>query len=264
MLNVYAFPDFVLFLFVFPFIAAIFASPIAFKLYSTKWNAGKSADAITRTSDQVASFLPTMVSVTNVLLAFLLVQASVNISNTQALLDEEASKINNLDRYLVRYRSPETDILRPILVSYTNSVIHDEWPRADKRTWDLNINRDLHSLSVALQQLSPTTEGQKALLPQMIASLDRISDLRFGRHRKAVTPLLPNSYWLAFGALLILTGGVASFLEATVGRLVMMLAAAGGVSILISLLFIAQNPFLGGISVTPDAFHATLTSMGRR
>ena len=61
-------------------------------------------------------------------LAFSLVQVIDNLHQVDALASKEAAYINNLDRLLTRYGTPEVTVIRGTLLAFSKSRVEEDWP----------------------------------------------------------------------------------------------------------------------------------------
>jgi len=72
-----------------------------------------------------------IITLSGLLIGFLLNQAQSNFREVQSLVSQEAGRINNLDRLLTRYGDPAVAIIRKELFEYMNSIVNDEWPKLE-------------------------------------------------------------------------------------------------------------------------------------
>lgn len=69
----------------------------------------------------------TLFTMTSLVLAFSLVQADINFRQAEAAVSAEASRIDQLDRLLTRYGDHTAEEVRPLLRTYAQSIVQDEW-----------------------------------------------------------------------------------------------------------------------------------------
>ncbi len=68
-----------------------------------------------------------IITLSGLLIGFLLNQAQSNFREVQTLVSQEAGRINNLDRLLTRFGDPAIAPMRAELFDYMNSIVNDEW-----------------------------------------------------------------------------------------------------------------------------------------
>ena len=72
---------------------------------------------------------------------------------------------------------------------------------------------------------------------------------------------LPPIFWEAIALLTVLLVGFAAFVEPRRARAMSLGGLGAGLALLIALVFIFDQPFLGDVSVTPDAIVKALSAM---
>jgi hypothetical protein len=75
---------------------------------------------------------------------------------------------------------------------------------------------------------------------------------------------LPPIYWEVIGFLLALLVGFAAFVEPRRGRVLSLGGLGAGLALLVTLVFIFDQPFLGNVSVRPDPIVKALQIMHAR
>ena len=68
------------------------------------------------------SLFGSIITLSGLLIGFLLNQAQMNLREVQSLVSQEAGRINNLDRLLTRYGDPAVAVIRKELFEYMNSI----------------------------------------------------------------------------------------------------------------------------------------------
>jgi hypothetical protein len=213
-------------------------------------------------ADYIIRAQATLIAVTGMVLAFSLVQAQGNIRRAEELVAKEASIINTLDRLLLRY-GEQGAALRPLLRSYTTSVIEDEWPALRDGQSSPACSARLTSLSDAVYQLDPQTGRQVTMYGEMIKSLDEMADEREHRISAANLKLHPGFWMITFLLGLILVA-LSTAIEA-VGYHTASIAAQGlALALLAALVFSSDRPFKGNISVSPAPIVKALAAMSAR
>ena len=78
------------------------------------------------------SLFGSIITLSGLLIGFLLNQAQMNLREVQSLVSQEAGRINNLDRLLTRYGDPAVAEIRSELFQYMNSIVNNEWPNLER------------------------------------------------------------------------------------------------------------------------------------
>ena len=97
-----------------------------------------------------------LISLCTLVLAFSLVQAIGNFRLVNTEVATEAAQINNLDRLLLRFNSPEANDVRQHLLAYAKSIVEDDWPAL--------INAGSSEKTTAL--FKPISKGIIAIAPK--------------------------------------------------------------------------------------------------
>src|SRR3954453_13950661 len=116
------------------------------------------------------------------------------------------------------------------------------------------------SLVVAIQ---PTPGRESAIYADLMKTTDQLAESR--EDRLGATDLgLPPIYWEVIGVLLALLVGFAGFVEPQRGRVLSLGGLGAGLALLVTLVFIFDQPFLGDVSVRPDPIVRALQMMHAR
>lgn len=197
---------------------------------------------------------------TGLIVGFLLQNGQDNLRYVENLVADEAGRINNLDRLLLRFGDDQALEVRTILVQYVESTINKEW--AD--LWNGQGNNQTHMLWRAISQkifeLNPKTPKQLSLYSEIIEKAEEVSESRESRIDKA-TDRLSNIFWVVIG-LLIVSLALINTLRFQSNELIfantIVPAALGG---LVSLLVILDQPFKGESCIQPKALRKVLASI---
>jgi Protein of unknown function (DUF4239) len=211
-------------------------------------------------SDVVRASMTPIIGFTGVVLAFSLVQAQGNLRNTQTTVALEAEQLDQLDRLLANYGT-DLSAVRQSARDYVQSVISDEWPKLIRHESSDRSATLFRSLAQQVLMIQPETARQNVLYGNLVSivnqlALSRQNRLSEGRLR------LPSVFWQVIASLTVLLAMFAGFVDL---RHALTLGGMGaGLALLISLVFIFDQPFLGDVSVTPVPFAQTLQIMTAR
>ena len=214
-------------------------------------------------SDSVSDFaratMTPITGFTGVVLAFSLVQAQGNLRSVQKTVNMEALQLNQLDRLAISY-GPDLTAVRQTARDYAQSVVSDEWPRLRQHSYSPR-DRSYSACSQRVLSIQPTVARENIIYGDLVRMTDQLAESR--EERLASSDLaLPPIFWDVIGSLTILLIIFAGFVNA---RHAMSLGGLGaGVALLISLVFIFDQPFLGDLSVKPTAIVNVIQIMNAR
>ena len=214
-------------------------------------------------TDFVIRTQATLFTMTSLVLTFTLVQADINYRQADALVTNEASRIDQLDRLLTRYGDGEVARTRTLLRAYATSLVKDEWPVMMKDQRHENTAQAFSALSRRILAIDPSNERQNLVLAEMFKTLDTMADVRAQR-LNIVTIRLPPLYWwvvlLAVAMLLF----VSSSIQQTPFRRTILCAQAAVVGGFLGFVFIMDQPFYGETAIQPEAIAKAIERMDTR
>ena len=147
----------------------------------------------------------TLFTMTSLVLAFTLVDAEGNFRKADALVSNEASQINRLDRLLNRYGQEEVTELRLNLLEYAKAIVDDEWPAMLRGARSDKVRLAFAPLSRGIFQIEPKPGRETTIYAEILRSFDLIAESRDAR-LNAVSLSLPKPYWqvVLFAVLMLL------------------------------------------------------------
>lgn len=214
-------------------------------------------------TDFVIRTQATLFTMTSLVLTFTLVQADINYRQADALVTNEASRIEQMDRLMARFGDRGVLEARPLLKAYAESLVRDEWP--------LMLNEERHdrtaqgfaALSRLVLAIHPADERQNLVLAEMLKTMDTIADLRAQR-LNMVTIRLPNLYWwvvlLAVAMLLFVSGAITP----TPFRRTILCAQAAVLGGFLGFVFIMDQPFRGETAISAEPIAKAIQRMAQR
>ena len=204
-----------------------------------------------------------VMSMVGVVLAFSLVQANNNLHGIEASVGKEAATLSAADRTMLRLGKPEIAALRPLLATYGNSLIKEEFPLLAQGERGPATDAAYTALSKAIRSIGPDDARQTAMYNELLRNLDDLADLR----EEILTEsdlALPNFFWVTTSALLILGVVLATLTESSLSKTVGVAAPAAAVALLLGFVIIVDQPFEGETSVKPDAIQRALVISSHR
>jgi hypothetical protein len=216
-------------------------------------------DFATRAQTTVIGFLA-------IVLSFSLVNAQLNLRNVDALVSREAAAINQMDRLLLRYSDPKVAEMRSLLAAYAQSIVNVDWPlltQGNQSELASKSSQTFGPLSRAVYSITPLAGRQTEIYGQILKQIDDLSEMRSQRI-EAANIRLPDIFWNVIFALFSLLVVLAVLIEPTLGRLVAIGGQAMAVALLLSLVFIFDQPFKGQTRIGPDAIIKVIGIMKNR
>jgi hypothetical protein len=190
-----------------------------------------------------------------VLVAFLVVVVWEQFGDAETATGAEASAVADLLRDSTALPEASRHDVQASLVAYTEAVVHDEFPRMRRGERIEDQSDELTAVWAAYLKVQPETRNEISFFDDDIV---RLNDLSANRKARVSTgeAAIPNELWV-----LLLGGGavvmVFTFLFSTRDLLVHAIAVgltAALMGFIIYLIFALEHPFVGALSVKPDAF----------
>jgi hypothetical protein len=168
-----------------------------------------------------------------------------------------------MDRLLIGYGNAKVAAIRETVHAYGESIVTDEWPKLSENSSSQRTADLFHTLSQAILAIQPTPGRENVIYSDLVKITDQLAESR--ENRLAETDLgLPPIFWQVIVFLMVLLVGFAAFVEPHRGRAMSLGGLGIGLALLITLVFIFDQPFLGDVSVTPDPIKKVLHVMRAR
>ncbi|OIM98484.1 hypothetical protein A9236_03795 [Polynucleobacter sp. QLW-P1DATA-2] len=209
------------------------------------------------------SLFGSIITLSGLLIGFLLNQAQSNFREVQSLVSQEAGRINNLDRLLTRYGDPAITVIRKELFEYMNSIVIDEWPKLEMGEGSSKTHMLWRGISRKIMSLEPATNRQTAMYTDIIKKSEEVAESREARIEKAGIRL-PGLFWVVILICMFALMGVNTLFEHSNSFFLGLKILPITLGALISLLVITDQPFKGQNSAQPDAFFKIIESIKTR
>jgi len=209
------------------------------------------------------SLLSPAASSTGILIGFLLNQAQMNFREVEGIVNTEATRINNLDRLLLRFGSDQTLALRIQVKAYIQSIIDDEWPKLFDGEGSHKTHMLWRTISQNLFKLEPLTPKQLSIYSEIIKISEEVAysrEIRIDRSEKSLPAIFWVVIFVCLGAIIGLNSLFVPTLHFRYGLLILPIIFGG----LISLLAITDQPFKGEHSIAPSSLRKILLSIESR
>jgi Protein of unknown function (DUF4239) len=213
-------------------------------------------------SEIARTTMTTVTGFTGAVLAFSLVQAQGNLRSVEKTVAAEALQLNQMDR-LVESFGDKAASIRNAIHAYAVSVVTQEWPKLSEHSRSPQTDDLFRALSQEVLALQPTPGRDTVIFSDLIKSLDQLAESR--QDLVSASDLgLPPIFWEVIMFLTLLLVAFCAFLETE--RALYLGGLGAGLGLLIALVCIFDQPFLGNVSVTPDPIvrmlHVTSTRLG--
>ena len=197
---------------------------------------------------------------TGLIVGFLLTEGQENLRYVEKLVADEAGRINNLDRLLLRFGDDQALEIRHALIQYIQSTVDKEWGDLSSGKGSDETHMLWRGISQKVFQLDPKSPKQLSIYSEIIEKAEEVSESRESRIDKS-TDRLSNIFWIVIG-LLVVSLALINTLFFQSNELIFASAivpsALGG---LFSLLVILDQPFKGESSIRPKALSRVLDSI---
>ena len=183
------------------------------------------------------------------------VQVWEGYEKVKEITEHEASSLATFYRNLSEYPEPLRSDLRGRIRAYTHQVIHESWPLQRRGKIPTEGVRSMDQLQSILVRFEPTTEAQKGLALETLASYDRMMEARRMR-LGSLERKLPGILWLVIvlGAFVSLVS--AFYFPVHEERLhrVQVGLLAGFIGLVIFMIFALDRPYRGDLGVKPQPY----------
>jgi hypothetical protein len=201
-----------------------------------------------------------VISLTGILLTFLLVQAYANLRSAEELTVREASAINALDRGLLRYGDAGAAALRPMLLDYARAIADDEWKTMVLARRSAKADQSYNAVSRPARALTPQTPREQTIFAEIVRGLDDVADLREARLNAAVMAL-PDFFWNAVTVLWLLLVVLATLIEPSIERAFTLGGMVAAIGMLFTVVVVVDEPFRGTDAIRPAAIERVIKVM---
>jgi len=169
--------------------------------------------------------------------------------------EQEASSLATLYRNVSQYPEPLRSALRDRIRGYTHSVIHDYWPQQRKGRIPNEGVKSMDQLQSMLVRFEPTTEAQKGLALETLASYDRMMEARRMR-LDSVERQLPGILWvvIVLGAFISLVSAFYFPVQDEHVHRVQVGLLAGFIGLVIFMILALDRPYRGDLGLKPRPY----------
>ena len=220
-----------------------------------------SRERLGHSQDVVAVMFAAVSVLYTVLLAFLVVLVWEQFNGAQESTEQEAVKISNLLRDANAFPPQERNKLQGRLITYTQSVIDDEWPTMAHGKSSPTTAKIYQHVWDGYYDYQPRTSEEQRFYDE---SITRLNDLGQARRLRVISSesSIPSIMWI-----MLVIGGVVTIaylylfaISDAVLQGVMIASVAGLLAFILFLILSLDHPFAGQVKVAPDAYSDILKS----
>jgi hypothetical protein len=213
-------------------------------------------------NEAVSYFWSAVVLFYGVMVGLIAVGVWQQFSNTDEKVALEASALAALYRDVSAYPEPFRARLQADLRKHTQDVIQKSWPLQRKGLVPSETNQTLWRFQADMESFQPSNSSQSILHAEAFRTYNNLVELRRMRLHN-VESGLPAVVWVvvALGALITLSVGW--FFKTTTFAVHFWMEALTALllGLIIWLLVMMDHPFLGQVSIGPEAFERVYTSL---
>lgn len=180
-----------------------------------------------------------------------------NFDASEDLIMREASALSALDRDVAALPEPASGELRGLLRDYLDFVIDRVWPEHRKGRIPIEADARINAFQARLVAFEPRTERESVLFAEAVHQFNVMVELRRDR-LASIGDGLPLVLWW-----IVLTGAVLNVILLYVLRIeplrthmLLIGLVATFIGLMIFFIVAMDHPFVGELSIEPDAFEA--------
>jgi hypothetical protein len=183
------------------------------------------------------------------------VQVWEGYEKVREINEQEASSLAAFYRNVSEYPEPLRSDLRGRVRTYTHQIITDAWPLQRRGVVPHQGVKPMNDLYTALVRFEPTTEAQKGLALETLASFDRMMEARRMR-LGSVERRLPGLLWLVIVAGAFISLVSAFYFPVHEVRLhrVQVGLLAGFMGLVMFMIFALDRPYHGDLGLKPKPY----------
>ena len=206
-------------------------------------------------NDIVGFYLGALTVFYGITLGLLMIAVWTNFSETEGNVGKEAATLSALYHDFSHYPEPIRGKLREGLRDYCYNVINVAWPQQRRGEFPTSNRVILRRVEDALFAFEPATQGQMVLHAEAIRQFNVLREERRLRIQ-SVTAGLSGDLWalVLIGALMNISVTWFFHVANAAMHIWMTVLLSSLLGLMIFLLAAMDHPFLGKLSVGPDAF----------
>ncbi len=208
-----------------------------------------------RDGDFLAAMVASIMVFYGLATALTAVQVWESYERVKEITEQEASALAALYRNVGEYPEPVRTILLDEIRVYTHQVIQDSWPKMRRGRIPSETVKDMDQLQSTLVHFEPTTEAQKGLALETLASFGRMMEARRMR-LSSIERKLPGVMWLVViaGAFISLVSAFYFPVHDNRVHRVQVGLLAGFIGLVIFMILALDRPYRGDLGLKPTPY----------
>lgn len=214
-------------------------------------------------NNEVAGFIYAVVGpMYAILLAFVVFVVWGHFEDAKADVATEADQVAVIWDQARGLDQVHEQALRQATVAYARDVIDDDWPLMSSSQLSPQADKDVVDMFDVVLSLPVQTARDQALYGQLLSDVHDLANerrVRLLRTQDSLHPVL----WavLVIGAVVTVAYSYVFGMRDRIVHAVLVAALAGTVVGMLGMIRLIDGPFVGSVSVRPDAFEAILRTM---
>lgn len=200
-----------------------------------------------------------------VVLGFVLVLAMTTVTDLENSVSEEATAIKSLERLLVLDGSSQALKSREKLLSYTKSILDDEWPILAQGHGSTETSAALNTLYVNIDEITPHDGKDEAVYSKILDQSAKVAELR-NKRNFSVESNLPHTFYVV--SVLSIIGFIVicalRLMQASTIRAIVLSAQVIMLNLMFSAILIVDLPYLGDTTTSAEPIIKAYESMSAR
>lgn len=197
-----------------------------------------------------------------VLLAFVVIVVWEQFNESAATVDIEAGQISDVFWLAEGFPAAARDRIQRAVLTYTETVIRDEWPAMEHGDFSPESERTLNDLRAAPLQLDPAPGLEEAIYLVSLQRMTGLSDARSARLGESRSGL-PDLMWAILIVGAAITIGFTYFfgVKSLWSQALMTAGLTVMIVLVLVLIFALNHPFRGDLRIGPDALERSVREM---
>lgn len=217
-----------------------------------KLTKGSQLDQYHSMTDPTLNVVATLYSI---LLGFLVAGAMTTYEDTRHMVEMEANDLADVYRLANGLPQPLRDSLRDTCRLYCDKIITEEWPAMTRKDTSPKVWQYSKSIWDAALTFEPQNERQNNVHQLLLQSVQNMAENRRSRI-VVMRGGFHQGLWIVVlgGSVLIIGCLYLFFVHATIVQGLMTALVSLALFLNIFLLFVYNSPFIGDLSIKPEAF----------
>lgn len=197
-----------------------------------------------------------------VLLAFIFSLVLGEMAEAYHEVKEESISILTLAQLAPGFAPADRQAIDEALITYTNIIIHDEWPKMAKGKEDMQASKTLSNLQNIYLKMNLKSTREEAIYAESLTHLIALRENRRMRIFTATEPMLKFPWvFLCFLGLIVISISYLFGMKHLWTQMILTGAFIFTISSILVMTLILSRPFAGKFALSPRVFEMTLVRL---